>query len=99
MVNGDGFVVDFGQVSVSLRADGIGRRSIVDPAVHKECSDDSLKTLMELCLRCLSHEPHERPTVEDIIWNLQFAAQVQDTWHRDSTSNHNSPFHTHATAA
>lgn len=79
-------------VSVSLRADDIGRRSIVDPAVHKECSDDSLKTLMELCLRCLSHEPHERPTVEDIIWNLQFAAQVQDTWHRDSTSNHNSPF-------
>lgn len=84
---------------MSLKVDGIGRRSIVDPAVHKECSDDSLRTLMELCLRCLAHEPHERPTVEDIIWNLKFAAQVQDTWHRDSTSSHNSPFHTHATAA
>ncbi|KAH6794277.1 Leucine-rich repeat protein kinase family protein [Perilla frutescens var. hirtella] len=82
-------------LSVSLTADAIARRSIVDPAIHKECSDDSLKTLMELCLRCLSNEPHERPSVEDVIWNLQFAAQVQDTWHRDSTSNHNSPLHNH----
>ncbi|GFP93959.1 probable inactive leucine-rich repeat receptor-like protein kinase at3g03770 [Phtheirospermum japonicum] len=70
-------------LSVSLRADSIGRRSIVDPAVHKECSDESLKTVIELCIRCLAKEP----SVEDIIWNLQFAAQLQDTWQRDSPAH------------
>ncbi|KAK4476679.1 hypothetical protein RD792_015839 [Penstemon davidsonii] len=76
---------------VSLNVDGVGRRSIVDPSVHKECSDESLKTLIELCIRCLSNEPVERPSVEDIIWNLQFAAQVQDSWHREPNSNQESP--------
>ncbi|KAK6140376.1 hypothetical protein DH2020_025887 [Rehmannia glutinosa] len=81
-------------LSVSLTADGVARRSIVDPAVHKECSDDSLKTLIELCIRCLSKQPSERPSVGDVIWNLQFAAQVQDTQsHRDSNSNEESPLH------
>nr|XP_004306433.2 PREDICTED: probable inactive leucine-rich repeat receptor-like protein kinase At3g03770 [Fragaria vesca subsp. vesca] len=70
---------------VSLTTDDIARRNIVDPAVHKECSDESLKTMMEICVRCLSNEPTDRPSVEDILWNLQFAAQLQDsTSHLDS---------------
>ncbi|KAL2478133.1 putative inactive leucine-rich repeat receptor-like protein kinase [Forsythia ovata] len=76
---------------VSLSADDKARRSIVDPAVHKECSDDSLETVIELCVRCLSDEPSERPSVEDVIWNLQFAAQVQDPRHQDCNSNTGSP--------
>lgn len=72
------------QLSVSLTADSIARKSIIDPTVHKECSDDSVKTLIELCVRCLSKEPYERPSVEDVIWNLQFAAQVHESWNRGS---------------
>ncbi|KAL9419486.1 hypothetical protein AB3S75_037280 [Citrus x aurantiifolia] len=53
------------------------RKSIVDPAVMNECSDESLKRMMELCLRCLSNEPKDRPSVEDTLWNLQFATQIQ----------------------
>ncbi|KAG8391050.1 hypothetical protein BUALT_Bualt01G0147600 [Buddleja alternifolia] len=78
-------------LSVSLTTDEVGRRSIVDPAVHKECSDESLNTLIELCVRCLSNDPSERPSVEDIIWNLQFAAQVQDSWQPDTINNQDSP--------
>ncbi|CDP16547.1 unnamed protein product [Coffea canephora] len=78
---------------VSLTADDIARRSIVDPIISKECSDASLKILIQLCLKCLSNVPSDRPSVEDVLWNLQFAAQVQDSWHRDSSSNHGSPIH------
>ncbi|KAI4332830.1 hypothetical protein L6164_017707 [Bauhinia variegata] len=78
-------------VQVSITTDDIGRRSIVDPAVHKECSDQSLKTMMEICVRCLSSEPSDRPSVEDILWNLHFAAQVQHSWRRDSSDNRESP--------
>jgi len=75
------------QLQVSITTDDIARRSIVDHTVHKECSDKSLKTVMEICVRCLSSKPSDRPTVEDVLWTLQFAAQVQDSW-REDTLNH-----------
>ncbi|KAK7824150.1 putative inactive leucine-rich repeat receptor-like protein kinase [Quercus suber] len=74
-------------LQVSITTDDIARRSIVDHTVHKECSDKSLKTVMEICVRCLSSEPSGRPTVEDVLWTLQFAAQVQDSW-SEGTPNH-----------
>lgn len=75
------------QLRVSLTTDDTGRRSIVDPAVHKQCSDESLKTMMEICVRCLSNEPVDRPSIEDILWTLQFAAQVQDSSREDSMNS------------
>ncbi|CAN6562109.1 unnamed protein product [Malus baccata var. baccata] len=79
-------------LQVSLTTDDTARRSIVDPAVQKECSDESLKTMMEICVRCLSDEAADRPSVEDILWNLQFAAQVQDSARYDFlSSNQGSP--------
>ncbi|RWW65535.1 hypothetical protein BHE74_00027163 [Ensete ventricosum] len=46
---------------------------------------------MEICLRCLSKEPTQRPSVEDVLWNLQFSVQVQESWRWDSQSSENSP--------
>uniref|UniRef100_A0ACD5X868 Uncharacterized protein n=1 Tax=Avena sativa TaxID=4498 RepID=A0ACD5X868_AVESA len=67
------------------------RRSFVDPAVSKSCSEESLRTVMEICLRCLSKEAVHRPSVEDVIWNLQFATQVQDDWEGEIWSGDGSP--------
>lgn len=76
------------QLQSALTAQGPSkRRNLVDPAVSKGCSDDSMRTVMEICLRCLAKEPTQRPSVEDVLWNLQFAAQVQD----DSRSSEESP--------
>ncbi|KAG2672521.1 hypothetical protein I3760_13G045500 [Carya illinoinensis] len=61
-------------VQASITTDDSSRRSIADPTVQKECSGESLKTMMEICVRCLSSIPSERPSVEDVLWNLQFAA-------------------------
>ncbi|XP_073041660.1 probable inactive leucine-rich repeat receptor-like protein kinase At3g03770 [Primulina eburnea] len=76
-------------LSVSLTADAMGRKSVVDPSVSKECSDDSLKTVIEVCVRCLSNEECDRPSLEDVIWNLQFAAQLQ----QESNNNQETPLH------
>ncbi|CAL5076696.1 unnamed protein product [Urochloa decumbens] len=62
------------------------RRLLVDPSVGRSCSDESARTAMEICLRCLAKEAAQRPSVEDVLWNLQFAAQVQDDWRGDSRS-------------
>lgn len=74
-----------------MKADEIARKSIVDPAVSKECSGESVKTLMEICIRCLHNEASERPSVEDVLWNLHFAAQVQDSWRGEIHNNIHSP--------
>lgn len=71
--------------------DLVRRRSFADQEVSKGCSDESLRTIMQICLRCLAKEAVQRPSVEDVLWNLQFAAQVQDDWRGDSRSSEESP--------
>ncbi|KAJ0570571.1 putative protein kinase RLK-Pelle-LRR-VI-1 family [Helianthus annuus] len=71
-------------VQVSLVVDEIARRSIVDPLVCKECCDESLKTLMELCVRCLSND---RPSIDDVLWNLEFIAQAHLSSIEEPVSN------------
>ncbi|KAJ9131869.1 hypothetical protein P3X46_034775 [Hevea brasiliensis] len=73
------------QLQVGITSDDAARRSMVDPAVQRGCPDQSLKTMMEVCVRCLLKNPADRPSVEDVMWNLQFAAQVQDGWRGDSS--------------
>ncbi|OEL36538.1 putative inactive leucine-rich repeat receptor-like protein kinase [Dichanthelium oligosanthes] len=67
--------------------DRVKRRSFADPAVSKGCSDESLRTVMEICQRCLAKEAAQRPSVEDVLWNLQFVAQVQDDWEVETWSS------------
>ncbi|XP_062003514.1 probable inactive leucine-rich repeat receptor-like protein kinase At3g03770 isoform X1 [Rosa rugosa] len=68
------------QLQVVIAADDAARRSMVDPRVKQTCLDQSLKTMMEICVRCLHNEPADRPSFDDVLWNLQYAAQVQDAW-------------------
>ncbi|XP_054804402.1 probable inactive leucine-rich repeat receptor-like protein kinase At3g03770 [Prosopis cineraria] len=74
-------------LQASIVADDDARRSVVDPVVRRASLDQSLKTVMEICVRCLAKEAEERPSIEDVLWNLQFAAQVQDSWRVDSRSS------------
>lgn len=75
---------------VGIKADKIARKQILDPAVHKECPDNSVKTVMEVCVKSLSEDPNDRPSIEDVLWNLHFAAQVQDLGQGDSPSRKSS---------
>ncbi|KAG6494968.1 hypothetical protein ZIOFF_042755 [Zingiber officinale] len=70
----------------SILADETARRSIVDPVISRQCSDEALKIVMEICFRCLREEPTQRPSAEDVLWNLQFAAQVQESLGGESQS-------------
>lgn len=79
------------QLQSSMLGDDTTRRSSVDSSVRRACSDQSLRTMMEICVRCLNKEPTDRPSIEDVLWNLQFAAQVQDAWRGDSQSSEGSP--------
>ncbi|KVH99589.1 Concanavalin A-like lectin/glucanase, subgroup [Cynara cardunculus var. scolymus] len=71
-------------LQVSLVVDEVARRSIVDPLIRKECSNESLRMLMELCLGCLSKD---RRSIDDVLWNLEFIAQAHTSSGEDPTSS------------
>ncbi|KAH6799223.1 Leucine-rich repeat protein kinase family protein [Perilla frutescens var. frutescens] len=56
-----------------------GQRRIVDPTVLASCSQESLSIVISLTINCISPESSTRPSFEDVLWNLQYAAQVQST--------------------
>ncbi|MED6159726.1 hypothetical protein PIB30_044899 [Stylosanthes scabra] len=56
-----------------------GWRQIVDPIVLSTCSKESLSIVISISNKCISPEPWSRPSIEDVLWNLQYASQVQAT--------------------
>ncbi|CAN4081762.1 unnamed protein product [Withania somnifera] len=64
-----------------------GRRKIVDPAVLTTSSQESLSIVISITNKCISPESHSRPSFEDVLWNLQYAAQVQATADTDQRSD------------
>ncbi|XP_020232608.1 probable inactive leucine-rich repeat receptor-like protein kinase At3g03770 [Cajanus cajan] len=64
-----------------------GRRKIVDPIVLTTCSQESLSIAISITTKCISPESSIRPSFEDVLWNLQYAAQVQATADADQKSD------------
>lgn len=71
-------MVSFGSVE--------GRSRIVDPLVLSSCSQESLMIVVDITNKCLSPDSSSRPSFEDVLWNLQYAAQVQENADGDQRS-------------
>lgn len=56
-----------------------GRQRLVDPVVMANSSLESLSIVISIANKCICSESWSRPSFEDILWNLQYAAQVQET--------------------
>ncbi|XWS32658.1 hypothetical protein CRYUN_Cryun22dG0008800 [Craigia yunnanensis] len=64
-----------------------GRKRIVDPTVLTTCSQESLSIVVSITGKCICPEPSSRPSFEDVLWNLQYAAQVQAAADADQKSD------------
>ncbi|KAK2428846.1 putative inactive leucine-rich repeat receptor protein kinase [Trifolium repens] len=53
-------------------------RSAIDPSLHGTYTHESLKTAIQITINCLNKVPGNRPSIEDILWNLQYSMQVQE---------------------
>lgn len=51
----------------------------MDPIVLTSCCEESLSIAISIAKKCLSQESSSRPSFEDVLWNLQYAAQLQAT--------------------
>ncbi|KAK0574194.1 hypothetical protein LWI29_019572 [Acer saccharum] len=55
-------------------------RGVTDPSVRGTYAYDSLRTTVEITVNCLSKDSAKRPSIEDVLWNLQYSIQVQEGW-------------------
>ncbi|GMP34084.1 hypothetical protein CsSME_00007114 [Camellia sinensis var. sinensis] len=63
------------------------QRRVVDPLVLASCAQESLSIVVSVTNKCISPDSSTRPSLEDVLWNLQYAAQVQSTADGDQRSN------------
>ncbi|KAL6875607.1 hypothetical protein ACP4OV_013120 [Aristida adscensionis] len=62
------------------------REQVLDPVVVGASSPESLSMVVSIMTKCLSIESSTRPSIEEVLWNLQYAAQVQATADGDQRS-------------
>ncbi|KAJ1259713.1 hypothetical protein BS78_10G176800 [Paspalum vaginatum] len=68
------------QLSEALAEDPERLKDIADPAINGTFAVDSLSTVAEIAVNCTAGEPSDRPSIDDVLWNLQYSMQVQDGW-------------------
>ncbi|KAK4780831.1 hypothetical protein SAY87_016937 [Trapa incisa] len=55
-------------------------RATTDPSIRGTYAYQSLKTAVEVAVNCLEKDSSKRPSIEDVLWNLQYSIQVQEGW-------------------
>lgn len=55
-------------------------RAVSDPSIQGTFAYESLKTTVQITVNCLSKDSSKRPSIEDVLWNLQYSFQVQEGW-------------------
>jgi len=56
---------------------------IVDPTLKGEIGPECLKKYCEIAVNCLLDNGIERPSMNDVVWGLEFALQLQESDHKD----------------
>ncbi|KAE8672291.1 Leucine-rich repeat protein kinase family protein isoform 6 [Hibiscus syriacus] len=54
-----------------------GQARLMNPVVSATGSQESLSAVISIANKCICQELWSRPSFEDILWNLQYAAQIQ----------------------
>ncbi|GAU12531.1 hypothetical protein TSUD_182450 [Trifolium subterraneum] len=60
---------------------------IVDPSIVRQINQNSLRVFSETVEKCLKDYGCDRPTMLDVLWDLEYALQLQIEPHEDSSSS------------
>ncbi|KAL6567726.1 hypothetical protein OROGR_001394 [Orobanche gracilis] len=68
------------QLQRSLAESPSRLRDLIDPSIRGTFAYESLKTVVQITINCLCRDPMSRPTMEDVLWHMQYSVQVQEGW-------------------
>ncbi|XP_022158504.1 receptor-like protein kinase FERONIA [Momordica charantia] len=51
---------------------------IIDPKIKDEISPECLRKFMEMAVSCIQDDGIKRPAMNDVVWGLEFALQLQE---------------------
>ncbi|GAB2282182.1 hypothetical protein Dimus_016733 [Dionaea muscipula] len=60
---------------------------LIDPHIKGSINPECLHKFLETAQKCLSDQGIDRPSMSDLLWNLEFALQLQDCNGGDQDSN------------
>uniref|UniRef100_A0ACD5VP50 Uncharacterized protein n=1 Tax=Avena sativa TaxID=4498 RepID=A0ACD5VP50_AVESA len=63
---------------------------VVDPAIKHQIAPECLIKFAETAEKCLADQGIERPSMGDVLWNLEFAMQLQTTFDGGSGNSYRS---------
>ncbi|XP_022747028.1 receptor-like protein kinase ANXUR1 [Durio zibethinus] len=66
---------------------------IIDPHLKGKINSECLKKFANTAEKCLSDHGIERPSMGDVLWNLEFALQLQETADGSSSTNDQGSVH------
>lgn len=55
-------------------------KDVTDLSIRGTFAYESLKTVAQITVNCLNEDANKRPSIEDILWHLQYSVQVQEGW-------------------
>ncbi|PNX61848.1 LRR receptor-like kinase, partial [Trifolium pratense] len=58
---------------------------IIDPSITRQINQNSLRIFSETVEKCLQDYSCDRPTMVDVLWDLEYALQLQIEPHDDSS--------------
>ncbi|XP_028778074.1 probable receptor-like protein kinase At2g39360 [Neltuma alba] len=63
-------------------------KEIVDPRLNDQIESDSLKKFVEIAEKCLAEHGSNRPTMGDVLWNLEYALRQEGAGRHQSSQIH-----------
>lgn len=68
------------ELEIGLMESPTKLKEAADSSIRGTFAYESMKTAVQIAINCLNEDVNVRPSIEDVLWNMQYSVQVQEGW-------------------